>query len=144
MRRVRRAPGRALGKGLGGGCAGARRPVPGSEQALQPCSCQGKEKVLGGGSCSVPSAFPLKMERLTDGNQTVGFWFKAGCVEGEASRAGMLGGMSPWSPRSLAVCLDGLPEMFPGQLSGGEPPGSSFENTKGLLLPRDNKLVILE
>lgn len=74
----------------------------------------GKQRVLGRGNCSVPSAFRLKMERLRDGSQTVGFWFKAGCVEGEASGTGMLGGMSPCSSPSLAVNRDGLAEMFPG------------------------------
>lgn len=110
MLRVRRGSWPCPGEGVWQeGSAGAERPAP-----LQPCS--GKERVLGSGNCSVPSAFRLKMELLVDGSQTVGFWFKAGCVEGEASRAGMPAAMSPCSSRSLALCRDGLPEMFPGHL----------------------------
>lgn len=96
---------RALGSGSAG--VGARRRVPVSERALQPCSCSGKERLLGSGSCSLPPAFGLETECPIAGNYMMGFWFKTGWVEGEASRAGIPGGMSPWSSRSLAVSREG-------------------------------------
>lgn len=53
----------------------------------------------------------------------VGFGFKAGCV-GEAGRARVLGGMSPWSCRSLAGCRDGPPAFLSCSQGDGEEPAA--------------------